>query len=51
MSEKCMLCKEKMFVGDAYQIINEMGNPVGYVHRSCLYPELRENPQPKGDGE
>ena len=47
MAEKCMLCKEKMFVGDAYKIVNDMDSTVGYVHRECLYPELKEKTQPK----
>lgn len=50
MAEKCILCKEKMYVGEAYSVLNEMGSLVGYVHRHCFYPES-ENPQPKGDDE
>ena len=48
MAEKCMLCKKTMLIGEAYSVVNEMNSVVGYVHRLCLFPELKASPEQTG---
>ena len=37
MAELCLICKKRMYVGDAYKISSTYdGSLVGYVHRVCM---------------
>lgn len=43
MAELCLICKEKMYIGEAFKISTTYKDTlVGYVHRSCFaerYPK------------
>ena len=37
MAELCMICKKKMYIGEAYRVSSTYeGVLIGYVHRTCL---------------
>ena len=41
MAELCMICKKKMYVGEAYRLSSAYdGTLIGYVHRNCLDKKL-----------
>ena len=43
MVELCLICRKRMWVGEAYKITTSYNDSfVGYMHRSCL-----EKKQPK----
>ena len=37
MAELCMICKKKMYIGEALRVSSTYeGILIGYVHRTCL---------------
>ena len=44
MAELCLICRKKMYIGEAYKISSTYEDSlVGYVHRSCFdekYPKV-----------
>ena len=37
MAELCMICKKKMYIGEAYRVSTAYEDVlIGFVHRTCL---------------
>ena len=36
MAELCLICRKRMWVGEACEIKTTYGNSLGYVHRTCF---------------
>lgn len=46
MAESCMVCGEKMYVGEAFDLSTPTGKHLGFVHRTCFYGEsIKEDPK------
>ena len=37
MAELCMVCRQKMYVGEALRLSTPSGEHLGFVHRECYY--------------
>ena len=37
MAELCMVCGDKMYVGEALRLSTPSGKHIGFVHRKCYY--------------
>ena len=37
MAESCMICGQKMYVGEALKLSTPTGEHLGFVHRTCFY--------------
>ena len=41
MAELCLICKKRMYVGEAYKISSGYDDSfIGYVHRACMDEKL-----------
>ena len=45
-AELCMVCRQKMYLGEAFKLSTPTGKYLGYVHRTCFYEE--SDPRAKG---
>ncbi len=42
MTELCLICRKRMYIGKSYRITSDYNNYliIGYVHRKCLDEKL-----------